>query len=437
MLTTRQESATRRLSDRSPYRLTWLVWLWLALGCQSCLAVEWPGWRGVTRDGRVPHESWPTSLGENALSLLWEIPLDPSYSGPVIGKGRVYVTETVGEKSERVRSIDTETGEEKWRKEWTGSMKVPFFARSNGSWIRSTPTLDRDRLFVAGMRDVLVCLDARDGREIWRVDFPERFDAPLPSFGLVCSPLVLGDAVFLQAGASLVRLHRDTGDTVWRSLQDSGGMHGSAFSSPVESHVAGTRQLLVQTRREMAGVAIDSGKVLWSREVEAFRGMNILTPMTYQNLIFTSTYGGGTHVFRLTAKDSGHEVNDVWKNPAQGYMSSPVFIDGYAYLHLRNQRMTCFEIATGERKWTTSDRFGKYMSMITNGELILALDERGLLLLLKPNPEKFDLVDSREVSASSTWAHVAISGDSIYVRSLDALKKFRWKGVVFRRQKAF
>jgi hypothetical protein len=62
-------------------------------------------------------------------------------------------------------------------------MTVPFFAASNGSWIRATPAVADGRIYVAGMRDLLVCLDSATGKEIWRVDFMTALESPLPAFG--------------------------------------------------------------------------------------------------------------------------------------------------------------------------------------------------------------------------------------------------------------
>ena len=137
-----------------------------------------------------------------------------------------------------------------WAAEWPGAMSVPFMAKRNGDWIRSTPAYDGQSVYVAGMRDVLVCLDAGTGAERWRVDFVEQFKSPLPAFGFVCSPLVVGDHVFVQAAAGFCKLDKRTGQVVWRILEDGGGMFGSAFSSPVLATVCGQEQLLVQTRTE-------------------------------------------------------------------------------------------------------------------------------------------------------------------------------------------
>ena len=40
-------------------------------------------------------------------------------------------------------------------------MKVPFFARKNGSWVRSTPIYSKGTLYVGGIRDVLRAIDGK------------------------------------------------------------------------------------------------------------------------------------------------------------------------------------------------------------------------------------------------------------------------------------
>jgi outer membrane protein assembly factor BamB len=308
-------------------------------------------------------------------------------------------------------------------------MSVPFFAGANGDWIRATPAFDGESLFVAGMRDVLVCLDTASGRERWRVDFVERFKSPLPTFGFASSPLVDGEHVYVQAGGSFVKLSKRNGETVWRSLEDGGGMNGSAFSSPFKATIAGQTQLLVQTRERLAGVDEATGQELWSQKIEAFRGMNILTPVVVGDAIFTSSYGGKSWLFDLAhsgdATDKKMAVTERWQNKTQGYMSTPVVIDGHVYTHLKNQRFACIELATGKECWVTTP-FGKYWSLVAQGSKILALDERGELLLINANPEKFELIGQRHVSDSPTWAHLAACGNEVFVRDLKGLTVYRW-----------
>jgi outer membrane protein assembly factor BamB len=386
----------------------------------------WNQWRGPTRDGRVTGKPWPDKLQGNVLQPLWRVAqLSPSYSGPIVSDTLVFTTETKDKTTEVVSAVDRQTGEARWRAEWPGAIAVPFFAKANGDWIRATPAYDGEFLYVAGMRDVLVCLEADTGREVWRLDFIKELGSPVPEFGFVSSPLVDGDALYVQAGASVVRIDKRTGKIAWRTLQDGGGMFGSAFSSPIVADLHGRRQLVVQTRQKLAGISPESGEVLWSQVVPSFRGMNILTPTVLGDAIFTSSYQNKSWLYSVALKQDTWSVSEAWNNKAQGYMSSPVVVDGYAYLHLGNERFTCIDLKSGERTWTSPPQ-GKYASLVVQEDRILALNEQGTLLLIKATPDKFELLDSRKVAEADTWAHLAIAGDELYIRELDALSAFRW-----------
>ncbi|HEY1066383.1 MAG TPA: PQQ-binding-like beta-propeller repeat protein [Pirellulales bacterium] len=405
---------------------------WLALAgaetawSQETSATVWNQWRGPTRDGLVPGSDWPATLGEGQLSQLWRVELPPSYSGPIVSESAVFVTGTADKKTEVVAALDRKTGKELWRVEWPGALTVPFFAASNGSWIRSTPAFDGRTLYVAGMRDVLTALDAATGKEQWRLDFVEEFKTPLPAFGCVCSPLLDGEFLYIQAGASFVKLEKQTGKVVWRVLKEAGGMMESAFSSPVLATLAGTRQLVVQTRDKLVGVEPETGAVLWEQKIPSFRGMNILTPVVYGDGLFTSSYQNKSWFFNVAKAGDEFQLKEVWSNNAQGYMSTPVVIDGHAYIHLQNQRFACINLATGERTWTSTP-YGKYASLVAQKDRILALDQKGELLLIKANPKEFELLGQQKVSDEETWAHVAICGDEIFIRELNAQSVFRWK----------
>lgn len=387
---------------------------------------NWPQWRGPQRDGQFTGPAWPDRLGTNQLQRTWRVSLGPSYSGPIVASDRVFTTETKDKKFEVVSALSRATGEVLWRAQWEGALSVPFFAKSNGDWIRSTPACDGDSLYVAGMRDLLVCLDVQSGKERWRVDFVKEFKAPVPDFGFVCSPLVDEEGVYVQAGASFVKVNKRNGSILWRTLADKGGMWGSVFSSPVFAEMVGQRQLVVQTREKLAGVNPADGKVLWEQPVEAFRGMNILTPVVHKDTLFTSTYGGKTMGFKVTKSGDKIQVGPAWTHKSQGYMSTPVLIDGVAYNHLKSQRFMAIEVETGRELWTTEQSFGKYWSIVAQGDRMLALDQRGWLLLLRANKAKFELLDQRQLTAAETWAHLAVAGDELFVRELNGLSAYRW-----------
>ena len=388
---------------------------------------SWNQWRGPDRTGIIAENSFPASINENHLKLSWKTPLDPSYSGPVVSNELVFTTETLKKEEEVVHAFSRKDGTKVWSTKWKGSMTVPFFAASNGSWIRATPAFDGEFLYVAGMRDVLVCINAKNGEIKWKLDFVEKLKTPLPAFGFVSSPLLDDSFVYVQAGASACKIDKKTGEILWRSMTDGGGMWGSAFSSPFMANLHGKKLLLVQSREKLAAIIPENGEVLWSKTVPSFRGMNILTPTVINNSIFTSTYQNKSWLFQINKSDSGFEVQESWSNKLPGYMSSPVIIGGHAYLHLQNQRFACIDLANGETKWTSQKSFGKYWSMIASGTRILALDQNGTLHLIDANPKELKILESRKITENESWAHIAFDKNQIIIRDLKSLMVFDWK----------
>ncbi len=382
--------------------------------------LEWPSWRGPERNGQIASEPWPEKLDEATLKLVWEKPLGSSYSGPIIADGRIFTTEAV-DKQEAVRAFRLADGTEQWAQKWDGSHIVPFFALRNGSWIRATPATDGQKLYVGGIRDLLLAFDCATGQEAWRVDFAQLANK-VPDFGMVCSPLIDGEFLYIQAGKGLHKLKTSDGSIVWKTLADAGDMMtGGAFSSPIIGTINGKRQLLVQTRTYLAGVDLESGTELWKFEVASFRGMNILTPTVWDNAVFTSSYGGRSLLLDIKTP----EPTVRWENKIEGYMSSPVVIGDHLYMHLRNKRFACIDLKTGQETWVTKP-YGEYWSLVTNGQQILALDQTGTLRLIAHNPTEFKLIAERRVSTDEAWAHLAVVDRQLIVRSQHMLKVFAY-----------
>lgn len=398
-----------------------LIALSAATGGRNSWGGQWNCWRGPDRDGHTP-SALPRTL--SSLRELWSVSLGDSYSGPLVTDQYVYVTETLEGKFETLRAFQRTDGKELWNQQWEGSLSVPFFAKSNGDWIRSTPATNGEVVVAAGMRDMLQCVDAKTGAQRWFVDFNQKFGVDPPAFGLVCSPLIDDQQIYIQAGGGVRKLSLASGETIWKCLEEQGGMYGGAFSSPIIAELDGQRQLVVQTRSALAGVDLETGAVLWQQEIASFRGMNILTPVVWQNHVYTSCYGGRSQLFKVArASDGSWSAKPVWEGKAEAYMSSPVRIGDHLYLHLRNQRLCCIRLSDGVETWRTTP-FGKYWSMVTDGQTILGLDERGILYVVQPNPEKFELLDEKAVSSEPAWAHLAVADGQIFVRHLKGLQVF-------------
>ncbi len=354
--------------------------------------------------------------------------IGPGYSGPIVSADKVFTVETKEKTTEVVRAFERKTGRELWSVNWAGSMKVPWYARANGSWTRSTPALDDGKLYVGGMLDVLVCLDAATGREIWRADLAKRHGRPIPQFGFVCSPLVDGRHLYAQAADGLLKLDKATGKTLWRVFveTDKDKSH-SAYSSPIVGELNGRRQVIAQSRETLAGFNPDDGALLWDIPVRSSHDQNILTPVIHRDGVLMSSYGGRSQWLQIRKRGEALEAEMAWDNKLQGYMSSPVIVAGHAYLHLRNNRFACMDLENGDIDWTTKEKVTDYASLVANGDKILMLDSEGTLHLLAADPEAFKSLSARKVSEQETWAHLAVVEEGVFVRELNAIASFVWK----------
>ena len=66
----------------------------------------------------------------------------------------------------------------------------------------STPAVVDGRVYTFGAEGMLTCWDLSTGGRTWQVNTKEQFQADKGYFGMVCSPLVEGDAVILNIGGS-------------------------------------------------------------------------------------------------------------------------------------------------------------------------------------------------------------------------------------------
>ncbi len=72
--------------------------------------------------------------------------------------------------------------------------------------------------------------------------------------------------------------------------------------------------LVVQTRTTLVGVDPETGDKIWDKAVEAFRGMNILTPTIWKDKVFTSSYGGKSWLFDFEpSQNSNWAVSTLWR----------------------------------------------------------------------------------------------------------------------------
>ncbi len=402
----------------------------LPRGGPGALPPGWHEWRGFARSGvvagiRLPEafrgdssEDQPEDAPEKSFSEVWRVRVGQGLSGVIAADGKVFCHARVDD-DEKVTCHDAATGRVIWTHAYPinpWSQPLPAFGISGGPL--ATPTYAAGRLYTVGIHGHVFCLEAETGKVIF-ARTPQDLDGH-PStyfYGHASSPLVRGGKLYISyAGESsaghVIALDADTGELRWRAIEET-----VAYTSPVLARIHETEQLIVRTWQRIVGLNPDTGEILWEYAAES-SGIrrDCTTPLVVGELVFVTNNFHGTIALRvLKGEDGGLSVERLYRSGALACTtSSPVYHDGHLYgLHKRG-RFVCMDALTGERRWGVRD-FDEYLSMISFGARVLALDDEGKLAVLSLSPERYTVEASWKVG-EYTWAHFGVDEDRIYFR---------------------
>jgi outer membrane protein assembly factor BamB len=386
------------------------------------MAEDWPCWRGPHSDG-ISRETgllkeWPAG----GLKQLWKTDLSGGFSSVVVVEGRLF-TLTKEKNQEVVVCLDAATGKDLWRyrydcdygahKTFTGG-GMP--ASRTGP--RSTPTVDGGRVYSLGATGILLCLEAKTGEKVWQQDLLKLADSDCPRHGYCCCPLVVGDRVYIHPGGSkgksIAALDKKDGAVVWQALDDPIGE-----GSPVWVESDGKPQIIFFTGAGAIGVTPKDGRLLWRYPWKTQYDLNIATPIIADDKVFiSSNYGTGGAVFRLTGAE---QPQTVWKEKTmQNHISTSVLYEGHLY-GFSEQRLRCIDFETGKVLWDKTG-LGRGSLIIADGRLII-LSDHGELALAKATPDKYVevsrclILDKEKLS----WSVPVLSGGRLFVRNENTL----------------
>src|ERR1044071_6890460 len=262
-----------------------IFYLLFALPIHVSLAQDWPQWRGPHRDGLVSSFTQPTAWPEN-LKPVWKIQVGIGHASPVVVGRKVYLLSRQGEE-EVVAAFDLDTGKQLWRDGYAVDYQMNPAAVSHGKGPKSTPVIYNDKLYTLGINGILSCYETANGKLRWRKEFSKQFKSTSPLYGTATSPLVVDGMVIAHVGGNdsgaLTAFNADTGDVKWSWSGD-----GPAYASPVLFETGGTKQIVTQTQKYIAGFDLATGKLLWQIPFETEYVQNCVTPVVYKDTVILS-----------------------------------------------------------------------------------------------------------------------------------------------------
>jgi len=393
-------------------------------------ADDWPRWRGPDATGHVPPGvAVPTTLPDKP-KVLWRVRVGFALGSPVVSGKRVFHLDNQRGK-ETVHAADAETG----KTLWSATLDETFRDAHSAPGPRSTPLVDGNRVYVLSCRGEFQCLNAADGKVIWRTSFVKDLGAVFTGerglspgatrHGYTGSPYIDGERMYVdvggRSGASVVCFDKTTGRVIWTSQSDPAG-HGGPFVA----RIAGVKQVVSFTADAAIGLAEADGKLLWRVPVKTRVGRHCITPVVVDDMVVVSSYLAGLIGIKVSRDGDGLRARRAWVTKTQAVnFSNPVAVGNHLYALAKTRKLICIDVRTGKvawaKDWTASRMFGKgYASFIVMGERILGLAEDGTLFMLAADAKALKMIATAKV-CGKTWCHPAYAGGRLYLRDAKEL----------------
>jgi len=412
----------------------WMLLLVL-LAAPAAQADDWPQWRGPGRDGVWKESGLLQKFASDHVPIKWRTPVESGYTGPTVAGGRVYLMDrrTQPAEGERILCFDAATGQPVWTFAYDAAYgKVGYPAGP-----RACVSIAGGRAFALGTVGHLHCLDAATGKLLWKKDPAADYRVRVPTWGIAAAPLVDGDAVIVQIGASeegacLVSLDAATGKERWRALGDR-----ASYSAPVIIQQAGRRVLVCWTGDSVAGLDPAGGKVLWQHATKpAKMVINVPTPVVSGDRLFLSAFYDGSYMFRL--RQDQPQVELLWSRRGESerktdalhaMISTPVFLGDHIYGVDSYGEFRCLDAASGDRVWedlsaVPTARWST-IHFTQNGDRFWMLTERGELLIATLSPKGLGVISRAKLLEPTTaqlprgvcWSPPAFAARCIFARN--------------------
>jgi outer membrane protein assembly factor BamB len=375
-------------------------------------------WRGPNRDGRYPATELLKEWPENGPRKVWQVEgLGKGHTSAAVTKDNIYITGMHG--SSGVLFAFDHAGNLQFKKVYGKEWKRSY----NGT--RSTPLVVDDLIYLESGHGVVYCLKSNDGAVVWSLDLIKKFGTRNITWGMSEQLLVDGDRLYCTPGgvnAGMVALDRFSGRIIWKS---PGNGELSAYCSPILVRHNSVNMLITMLAKSVIGVNADTGELLWRRSCVAPYDIHANTPIYHSGNVYVQSGEGGSGMVLKIAPD-GKSAKVVWQNKNMDTLTGhAVLFDGFIYG--AGYPKKGFQALN----WKTGISFFEY-DYYTRSNVVYAdnrlyiYSEKGIVALVKPNSEKFDLISYFKLDFGSGphWAHPVIHNGRLYIRHGDVLAAF-------------
>lgn len=427
------------------------------LTVNQTIADEWPRWMGPQRDGVWRESGIVDRLPELGERVVWRHKLGGGYAGPAVAHGAVFVMDRSDDPKgasvennirdagkltgkERVLCLDETTGKPRWTHSYDCEYTIAY-----PTGPRCTPTVDGDRVYTLGAMGDLLCLQAADGKVLWRKKLTEQYQTRPPLWGFASHPRVDGDHLLVPTGgrgSGVVAFNKHTGKEIWKAVTTKDvGYAPLVIYEPADA----ARQLIFWHSDGITSLNPANGDVYWNVKFPYQPNPSqttIATPRIIGDKLLISEYYKGSLLLKLKADPPG--VEELWrshdndprhKTSLNSMMTTPVVDEGYVYGIGYDARgrglLRCIELDSGKLQWSEE----KWMEdegvlfatsfLVRNEDRYFMFNDNGELMIAKLSPDGFEPISRTKLLKPSSvargrevvWSHPAYANRRIYARN--------------------
>ncbi len=398
--------------------ITFTVILILTLSAQVN-SQNWPQFRGANRDSKVTGfmapVSWPAELAKQ-----WSITVGTGDATPVLVGDRIFLHTRQGG-DEVILCLNASTGKELWRDIYPAASATGPSSSHPGP--RSTPAVADRKIVTFGVSGILSCLDVASGKIIWRKENPSN---AVPQYYTGMSPLIIDGICIAHVGSKdngeVLAIDLNTGNEKWKWSGD-----GPAYASPSLMTIDGQKLVVIQTEKNLIALSLADGKLLWQVATPAQqRFYNCVSPYIDGNIIYYSGQGTGTKAIEVSKQGDKYEIRKLWGNTETGAKwNTPVLVKGFLYGFTDQRRIYCLNASNGQIAWIDNTTNSDFATIMDCGSVIIGFPSTGYLIVMKSDTKAYTEIAKYKLAETPVYAFPVIAGNMIYVKDAESLMLYK------------
>lgn len=382
---------------------------------------QWTRFRGPNGSGLSEAKSIPVTWKENDYNWKIELP-GRGHSSPVVWGKRVFVTSADEDKSTRfLQCIDAADGNELWRRQFPFEK---YKHHRNNSAASNTPAVDAERVYVlwqSRASSPLIALD-HQGNEVWRYDLGPY----LHGQGGGTSPIVYTDMVVVcndhKQGSFLLAVDRHSGNELWKVPRKG---KRACYATPCVFQADGRPDELIFSHcfEGIIGVEPSTGKQKWMIDVFGTHPQRAVgSPIVADDLIVANSgaVAGAKTLVAVKPTKAGDRAEEIYRITRNApHVPTALAYNGLLFLWSDQGIVTCARAASGKTIWQKRIGGNYFGSPVCVDGKIYCVSADGEVVVIAASDEFAEL--ARNQLGETSHATPAVSGGKMFIRTVSHL----------------